>query len=53
MALNILDSRFLWALLVPAGWLMGLEGSLVPATKGQTEATLLWREVRGLWHRGS
>ena len=24
---------------------MGLEGSLVPAKKGQTEATLLWREV--------
>jgi hypothetical protein len=34
---------FYW---VPVGWLMGLQGGLVPATKGQTEATLLWHEVR-------
>lgn len=31
---------------MPSGWLTGLEGTLVPATKGESEAARLWSEAK-------
>ena len=32
--------------LIPSVWLTGLEGAIVPATKGSSKAALLWRGAR-------
>ena len=31
---------------IPSGWLTGVEGALVPATKGQSKTALLWRDTK-------
>ena len=45
-------SLFFWVLLtcalclLPSGWLTGLEGALLPGTRGQTSTALFWRAAK-------
>jgi hypothetical protein len=39
--------------LIPSKWLTELEGTLVPMTKGQSKAALLWRDAKEPLAHGS